>query len=109
MQHTGPFDVDLQIHTTASDGTCTPAQVVELAARQGLRALAVTDHDSILGLAEAMGAARGGVNQLDVNDLWRSWTENYAELVRSSTKATKDYSSTELAQIYGVTAPIRNE
>ncbi len=56
MQHRGPFDVDLQIHTTASDGTCTPAQVVELAARQGLRALAVTDHDSILGVAEAMAA-----------------------------------------------------
>lgn len=56
MRHTGPFDVDLQVHTTASDGTYTPAKVVELAARKGIRVLAVTDHDSVLGVAEAMAA-----------------------------------------------------
>lgn len=56
MRLTGPFDVDLQVHTTASDGTCTPTGVVELAARKGIRALAVTDHDSVMGVAEAMVA-----------------------------------------------------
>jgi predicted metal-dependent phosphoesterase TrpH len=56
MRLEGLFDVDLQVHTTASDGTCTPTEVVELAARRGIRALAVTDHDSILGVAEAMAA-----------------------------------------------------
>ncbi len=62
MRLEGPFDVDLQVHTTASDGTCTPAEVVALAARQGIRALAVTDHDSILGVAQARAAgARLGV------------------------------------------------
>lgn len=62
MQLTGPFDADLQVHTTASDGTCSPAKVVELAARKGIRVLAVTDHDSVLGVAEAMVAgARLGV------------------------------------------------
>ena len=62
MHTNGPFDVDLQTHTTASDGTYTPTQVVELAARQGIRVLAITDHDSVQGVAEAMAAgARLGV------------------------------------------------
>ena len=62
MQIEGPFDVDLQTHTTASDGTCTPTEVVELAARKGVRVVGITDHDSIRGLAEAMTAgARLGV------------------------------------------------
>jgi len=66
MQLIGPFDVDLQVHTTASDGTCTPTEVVELAARKGIRALAITDHDSILGVAEATvaGARLGGSTAL---------------------------------------------
>ena len=56
MQIEGPFDVDLHVHTTASDGTCTPVEVVELAARKGIPVLAVTDHDSVSGVAEAMAA-----------------------------------------------------
>jgi predicted metal-dependent phosphoesterase TrpH len=56
MQLTGPFDVDLHVHTTASDGTCTPTEVVELAGRKGIRVLGVADHDTILGVAEAMTA-----------------------------------------------------
>ena len=50
-------EIDLHIHTTASDGTCTPREVVRLAAEQGLRAIAVTDHDTIMGHGEAMLAA----------------------------------------------------
>ena len=38
--------VDLHSHTTASDGTLTPAALVREAARRGLRVLAITDHDS---------------------------------------------------------------
>jgi predicted metal-dependent phosphoesterase TrpH len=66
MQLIGPFDVDLQVHTTASDGTCTPTEVVELAAGKGIRALAITDHDNILGVAEATaaGARLGGSTAL---------------------------------------------
>jgi len=56
MQLTGPFDVDLHVHTTASDGTYTPNDVVKLAAGKGIRALAVTDHDTIQGVAEALAA-----------------------------------------------------
>ena len=49
--------VDLHVHTTASDGDLTPAQCVDEAARQGLAAIAVTDHDTVAGNAEAL--ARG--------------------------------------------------
>ena len=49
--------VDLHTHTTASDGALAPRALVELAWRQGVRVLAVTDHDSTEGLAEAQAAA----------------------------------------------------
>ena len=48
--------IDLHVHTTASDGTCTPAQAVETAAQLGLSAIAITDHDTISGYAEAKEA-----------------------------------------------------
>ena len=48
--------VDLHVHTTASDGTLSPEQIVQEAARLGLAGVGLTDHDSILGLAEGMSA-----------------------------------------------------
>lgn len=49
--------VDLHTHSTASDGTRSPAEVVALADEAGLAALALTDHDTTSGLAEARAAA----------------------------------------------------
>jgi predicted metal-dependent phosphoesterase TrpH len=49
---------DLHIHTTASDGRLTPAEVVELAASRGLDIIAITDHDSVEGVAPALIAAQ---------------------------------------------------
>jgi predicted metal-dependent phosphoesterase TrpH len=49
--------VDLHSHTTASDGTLSPRELVIAAARHGVTVLAVTDHDSTDGLAEAMAEA----------------------------------------------------
>jgi len=49
-------EIDLHVHTTASDGTETPREVVELAKKSGLRAIAITDHDTVLGCREAMAA-----------------------------------------------------
>lgn len=53
--------IDLHIHTTASDGTETPAEIVAIAHELDLAAVAVTDHDSVSGCAEAAeaGAALG--------------------------------------------------
>jgi predicted metal-dependent phosphoesterase TrpH len=54
--------VDLQVHSTASDGALPPAAVVQAAADAGLYAIALTDHDSVEGLPEAIEAgARLGV------------------------------------------------
>ena len=49
--------IDLHAHTTASDGSLTPTELVALALEVGLHALAVTDHDTVDGLAEATDAA----------------------------------------------------
>jgi predicted metal-dependent phosphoesterase TrpH len=51
--------VDLHVHTTASDGTDSPREIVVKALAAGLRVIAITDHDSTEGVAEAQGAARG--------------------------------------------------
>jgi hypothetical protein len=49
--------VDLHTHTTASDGTLTPRELVRAAVARGIRVLAITDHDSTEGLAEALAEA----------------------------------------------------
>ncbi|MBR4763527.1 MAG: PHP domain-containing protein, partial [Lachnospiraceae bacterium] len=49
--------IDLHTHSTKSDGTLTPAQLVQMARELGLAALALTDHDSVDGIAEAEEAA----------------------------------------------------
>ncbi len=46
--------IDLHIHTTASDGSLTPSQVVRYAREKGLKAIAITDHDTIEGNKEAI-------------------------------------------------------
>jgi predicted metal-dependent phosphoesterase TrpH len=48
--------VDLQVHTTASDGALPPAAVVQAAADAALHAIAITDHDTVDGLPEAHAA-----------------------------------------------------
>ncbi|MFC2040760.1 PHP domain-containing protein [Chloroflexota bacterium] len=50
--------VDLHIHSTASDGLLSPAEVVRKAAQLGLTFIAITDHDSVNGIAPALEAAK---------------------------------------------------
>ncbi|MGN0159788.1 MAG: PHP domain-containing protein [Lachnospiraceae bacterium] len=52
--------VDLHVHSTASDGTLTPSEVVCLAKKMNLSAMALTDHDTVYGLDEAL---RAGMEQ----------------------------------------------
>lgn len=54
----GPHFIDLHIHTSASDGSDSPRQVVQKAAQSGLAAIAVTDHDTLSGIAEAEETGR---------------------------------------------------
>lgn len=52
-----PSRADLHVHTIASDGEYTPSQVVHLAREAKLAAVAITDHDTFAGIAEAQAAA----------------------------------------------------
>lgn len=69
---------DLHTHSTASDGTEPPGTVVAQAARAGLAGLALTDHDSTAGWADAIAAARdSGIGllpgvELSTRSGWRS-------------------------------------
>lgn len=47
---------DLHLHTTASDGILKPAELVMLAKEKGFKAIAITDHDTTDGLAEAFAS-----------------------------------------------------
>ena len=52
------MSIDLHAHTTVSDGTLTPTELVKLAKESGLEAVAVTDHDTFKGIPEAMEAGK---------------------------------------------------
>ena len=55
--------IDLHTHTNASDGLCTPAELVRRAARAGVTVLAVTDHDTVAGSdASATACAAAGIS-----------------------------------------------
>lgn len=60
-----PVRADLHVHTTASDGDWTPSQVIALARQSGLATIAITDHDTIAGHAEAREAIRLNAFRLD--------------------------------------------
>ena len=53
-----PGGIDLHLHTTASDGRCTPRELVERAAVAGVSILAVTDHDTTAAVAEVSREAQ---------------------------------------------------
>lgn len=51
--------IDLHVHSTKSDGTYTPTELVNYALEKGLTAFALTDHDTVDGIDEALEAAKG--------------------------------------------------
>ena len=51
-------NIDLQCHTTASDGNLTPKELVKLAIKKKLRAIAITDHDTVYGIDDALKFAK---------------------------------------------------
>ena len=54
MEFSRPAKIDLHIHTTASDGTLSPADVVARAVKLDLKAIAITDHDTVAGSKAAL-------------------------------------------------------
>ncbi len=51
--------IDLHVHSTESDGTFTPSELVSYALEKGLSAIALTDHDTVKGIETAEKAAKG--------------------------------------------------
>lgn len=67
---------DLHSHSTASDGTLTPDQLLAHAAKQGVDVLALTDHDTVAGLPEAHRAAQKyGVKLINGIELSLTWNK----------------------------------
>ena len=73
-----PMLIELQSHSTVSDGQLLPAEVVEKAAEAGVTTLALTDHDAIAGVGEAQVAAeRVGIELVPAIEM--SCVHEYAE------------------------------
>jgi predicted metal-dependent phosphoesterase TrpH len=71
--------IDLHTHSAASDGDLSPGALIEDAARRGLSALALTDHDTITGLDEAKKAAlRAGITFIPGIELQIEWNRQGA-------------------------------
>ncbi len=70
--------VDLHTHTRCSDGALAPAELVALAARKGLSAVAITDHDTVEGNAEAVAAGKNAsiavVPGVEISTQWTGVT-----------------------------------
>ena len=122
------YPVDLQVHTGFSDGTESPDQLVQRAARMGIQVLAVTDHDTVAGLKEALAAGdRYGVtvvpalefsttsepdrDYLEINILAYGIRPDDADLQRvllavMDSRVEQKIRQIEVLQSYGVDVPI---
>ena len=67
---------DLHCHSTASDGILTPTEVVLRAHEKGVNVLALTDHDTVAGVAEARQQAESLrmrlINGVEISTLWEN-------------------------------------
>jgi len=75
-------NADLHCHSTASDGTLAPAEVVRRAHANGVDLLALTDHDELLGLPEALAAAtETGLRFVPGVEISVSWLDQTVHIV----------------------------
>lgn len=72
---------DLHTHSTASDGALAPAELVAAAADAGVGQLALTDHDTTSGLAEAAEAARGRLQLVSGVEISVTWKKHLLHIV----------------------------
>jgi predicted metal-dependent phosphoesterase TrpH len=73
---------DLHSHSTASDGALSPAELVQRAHLQGVTSLALTDHDTVAGLAEARQcAAATGIKLIEGIELSTNWQNKCFHIV----------------------------
>ncbi len=76
MKSKSRFEADLHCHTTASDGMLTPTEIVEMASSKGMKAIGITDHDTIGGWEEAEKAAETltikVIKGIEINTDWQN-------------------------------------
>jgi len=73
---------DLHCHSTRSDGLLSPADVIRRAAARGVDVIALTDHDEVVGLAEARAAAQdAGIAFIDGSELSVTWNGETVHVV----------------------------
>jgi len=71
--------IDLHSHSNISDGLLSPTELVAHAANNGVRVLALTDHDDVGGLAEArLAAAQHGIKLVNGVEISVTWKKTYA-------------------------------
>jgi len=74
--------IDLHSHSTVSDGLFTPSELIRHAAAQGVRVLALTDHDDVAGLEEAHeAAAEAGVALVNGVEISVTWNNRSVHIV----------------------------
>jgi predicted metal-dependent phosphoesterase TrpH len=80
MTDIAPLQIDLHSHSTASDGELTPSQLVQRASERGVHTLALTDHDTTDGIAEARAAA-GALRLIPGIEISVSWHSHVIHIV----------------------------
>ncbi len=76
------FMIDLHVHTSMSDGTYSPAEVVHMAYEKRLRAIAITDHDTVAGVEPALRAAEDfGVQVIPGVEMSTEWPEGIMHIL----------------------------
>lgn len=76
------MNFDLHTHSTASDGTLTPTELVELAVENKITHLALTDHDTLSGLDEAaQSAKKNGIHLIPGVELSVTWQKKLFHIV----------------------------
>ena len=73
--------LDLHVHTTASDGSVKPARVARMAAAAGIGVLAVADHDTTAGVAEAVAAADAPLRVVPAIEISCDYAELHVHLL----------------------------
>ncbi|MFC2562105.1 MAG: PHP domain-containing protein, partial [Kingella oralis] len=92
--------IDLHTHSTISDGALTPTQLVQAAAQNGCRLLALTDHDHTGGLAEARAeAARHGIRFINGAEISVTWRHRTLHIVALDFDEHNSSLQTLLAQV----------
>ena len=91
------FMIDLHVHSTVSDGTYTPRDVVDLAKEKGLEAVTLTDHESIAGNGEAAAEAKKlGVNFINGMEMTVAYEDHKLHIVCLGF----DEANTDFKQLY---------